>query len=66
MLFQEYEKVAQNYYPVTSRILISKDETFPENKGPAIVVLNDRSQGGTSMNEGEVELMVYTLNCIKI
>lgn len=47
------EPVAQNYYPVTSKILI-KDE----NTGERFAVLNDRAQGGASLQSGEVELMV--------
>ncbi|GLV45786.1 Lysosomal alpha-mannosidase II [Carabus blaptoides fortunei] len=48
------EPVAQNYYPVTSKILI-KDE----NTGERFAVLNDRAQGGTSLQSGEVELMLH-------
>lgn len=45
------EPVAGNYYPVTARIVI-KDEDF------ALAVLNDRAQGGSSIKDGTVELMV--------
>lgn len=47
------EPVASNYYPVTSKITI-KDES----KNLRVTVLNDRSQGGSSLHEGEIELMV--------
>lgn len=47
------EPIAGNYYPVNSRIIL-QDET----NGVSLVVLNDRAQGGSSMNDGEVELMV--------
>ena len=48
------EPVSGNYYPVNSRILISD----PESKH-TLVVLNDRSQGGSSLKDGEIELMVH-------
>ncbi|CAH0546121.1 unnamed protein product [Brassicogethes aeneus] len=49
-----YEPIASNYYPVTSRILI-RDEA----KNLEVAILNDRSQGGSSLNQGEIELMVH-------
>jgi lysosomal alpha-mannosidase len=48
------EPVASNYYPVTSKIVI-KDEL----KELEVAILNDRAQGGTSLNEGVVELMIH-------
>lgn len=48
------EPVASNYYPVTSKIVI-KDE----NQNLEVAVLNDRAQGGSSLNNGELELMVH-------
>ncbi|XP_015516452.1 lysosomal alpha-mannosidase isoform X2 [Neodiprion lecontei] len=48
------EPVAGNYYPITAKITI-KDRI---NK-LRISVLNDRAQGGTSLNEGQVELMLH-------
>lgn len=48
------EPIASNYYPVTSKIVI-KDE----NQQLQVAVLNDRSQGGSSLKDGEVELMVH-------
>lgn len=47
------EEVAGNYYPVTSKIsLVDKKNSF------RLSALTDRAQGGTSMNDGEIELMV--------
>ncbi|XP_022199948.2 lysosomal alpha-mannosidase isoform X2 [Nilaparvata lugens] len=46
------EKISGNYYPVTSRISI-KDE---KNQ---FSVLTDRAQGGSSLNDGQIELMVH-------
>lgn len=48
------EEVAGNYYPITSKIVI-KDENSKIN----LAVLNDRSQGGSSLKPGVVELMVH-------
>lgn len=56
-----HEPVAGNYYPVNSRIMLKDDEL-------SLVVLNDRAQGGTSLNNGELELMVvkkYQINFIR-
>ncbi|XP_009459998.1 PREDICTED: lysosomal alpha-mannosidase [Nipponia nippon] len=46
------EPVAGNYSPVTSRIFI-KDKKFQ------LTVLTDRSQGGSSIFDGSLELMVH-------
>ena len=46
------EPVSGNYYPINSHIYI----TGSSNRLVALV--NDRSQGGTSLHDGEIELMV--------
>ncbi|XP_078541425.1 lysosomal alpha-mannosidase [Lissotriton helveticus] len=46
------EPVSGNYYPVNSRIYI-------KNKKVQLTVLTDRSQGGTSITNGSLELMVH-------
>ncbi|VDN38778.1 unnamed protein product, partial [Gongylonema pulchrum] len=46
------EPVSGNYYPVTSRIFIRDSQT-------QLTLLTDRSQGGTSLNDGELELMLH-------
>ena len=48
------EPVSSNYYPVNTRMFV-KDMA----RGSQMTVLTDRSQGGTSMNDGEIELMVH-------
>jgi lysosomal alpha-mannosidase len=48
------EPVAGNYYPVNSRIFVRD-----VNKGYQMTVLTDRTQGGTSMSDGTIELMVH-------
>lgn len=47
-----YEKESGNYYPVTTKIAIEDDEH-------RLSVLNDRAQGGSSLMDGVVELMVH-------
>jgi len=46
------EKESGNYYPVTSKIAIEDEHT-------RLAVLNDRAQGGSSLYDGVVELMVH-------
>lgn len=52
--YDNSEPVAGNYYPVNSRIYI-KDNNYQ------MTVLNDRSQGGTSLVDGQIELMVSSV-----
>lgn len=46
------EKQSSNYYPITSRIAIEDDKV-------RVAVLNDRAQGGSSLQDGELELMLH-------
>ncbi|KAK6112469.1 Glycosyl hydrolases 38 C-terminal domain family protein [Brugia pahangi] len=46
------EPVAGNYYPVNSRIYIRDSLN-------QLTVLTDRSHGGTSLNDGQIELMLH-------
>lgn len=46
------EPVAGNYYPVSSRIYITDGQV-------QLTVLTDRSQGGSSLRDGSLELMVH-------
>ncbi|KAL7642128.1 UNVERIFIED_CONTAM: hypothetical protein RMT77_006688 [Armadillidium vulgare] len=48
------ENVSRNYYPVTSTILLKS-----VNEAGSAAVLNDRAQGGASLSEGQLELMVH-------
>ncbi|XP_968354.2 lysosomal alpha-mannosidase [Tribolium castaneum] len=52
--YTDEQPVAGNYYPVTSKILIRD-----ENLGVEMAILNDRAQGGSSVKDGQVELMVH-------
>ncbi|KAH8410112.1 hypothetical protein KR009_006061 [Drosophila setifemur] len=45
------QPTAGNYYPVTSRIAL-------QDNNKRIAVLNDRAQGGTSMQNGQLEIML--------
>lgn len=47
------DPISSNYYPVTSRIAI-KDES----RDLEMAILTDRAEGGTSLANGEIELMV--------
>nr|XP_036215974.1 lysosomal alpha-mannosidase [Bactrocera oleae] len=46
------EAVSGNYYPVTTRIAI-------EDTTKRIALLNDRAQGGSSLKDGALELMLH-------
>lgn len=48
------QPVTSNYYPVTSQILIRD-----ERRDLSVALLNDRSQGGSSLASGQIELMVH-------
>lgn len=51
------EPVSVNYYPVTSKILMRDP-----NQNVEVAILTDRAQGGASLRDGELELMVSYLN----
>jgi lysosomal alpha-mannosidase len=46
----QIENITANYYPVDSAIFI-------ENKEIRMTVLTDRTQGGSSLRDGTIELM---------
>ena len=48
------EPTSGNYYPINSRIFIKDTNNLDQ-----VTVLNDRSQGGGSLNDGQVELMIH-------
>lgn len=48
------EPIAHNYYPVNSHIYL-KDAA----KGTHLAILVDRAQGGSSLQDGQLELMVH-------
>ncbi|XP_073823591.1 lysosomal alpha-mannosidase-like [Musca autumnalis] len=46
------ESVSGNYYPITSRIAM-------ETSARRVALLNDRAQGGSSLKDGALELMLH-------
>lgn len=48
-----HERTSSNYYPVTSKISLKDEQKFLK-----LSVLTDRAEGGTSMQDGEIEMMV--------
>ncbi|XP_063975684.1 lysosomal alpha-mannosidase-like [Diachasmimorpha longicaudata] len=48
------EPVAANYYPVTTKMSL-----VDEGRKLRLSVLNDRAQGGSSINDGELEVMLH-------
>jgi lysosomal alpha-mannosidase len=48
------EPIASNYYPVNSRIYM-----IDKNQDLQISLVNDRSQGGSSIQDGSLELMLH-------
>lgn len=50
--FSSFEEISGNYYPINSAIAI-----LDEKANLQMTVLNDRSQGGSVLEEGRIELM---------
>ena len=46
------EKASSNYYPINSAIAIRSEFSFNQ-----ITVMNDRSQGGSVLQNGSIEMM---------
>lgn len=49
---KQTEPIAGNYYPINSRAFISDDDN-------QLTVVTDRSQGGSSINNGSLEIMLH-------
>lgn len=49
---QIHESVAGNYYPITTKIAL-------EDSTARMAILTDRAQGGSSLQDGALELMVH-------
>ena len=47
------EPISGNYYPITSKISLRDNDL-------EFAILNDRAQGGSSLESGQLELMVIT------
>ena len=52
------EPVAANYYPLNSHIYLKND------LGDQLSMVVDRSQGGASLKDGQLEVMVHRLTHI--
>jgi lysosomal alpha-mannosidase len=52
------EPVAGNYYPINSRIYI-RDENQESDSSCQFTIVTDRSQGGTSVSSGSIEVMLH-------
>ncbi|XP_076264017.1 lysosomal alpha-mannosidase-like [Rhynchophorus ferrugineus] len=50
---EKIEREASNYYPVTSKISIRDEE-----RNVGLTVLTERAEGGSSLHDGEIELML--------
>ena len=50
----EKEPVSSNYHPLTTAMYIKNDTT-------QLTLITDRPQGGTSLKDGEIEVMVSEL-----
>ncbi|KAH8283706.1 hypothetical protein KR018_012605, partial [Drosophila ironensis] len=48
----DVQPTAGNYYPITSRIAL-------QDNNKRLAILNDRAQGGSSMQNGQIELMLH-------
>jgi len=58
--FPDAHDIPTNYYPVVSQISINNQKTIGKMKKviSSMDIYNDRSQGGTSYREGEIELLI--------
>uniref|UniRef100_A0A095AYR0 Lysosomal alpha-mannosidase n=1 Tax=Schistosoma haematobium TaxID=6185 RepID=A0A095AYR0_SCHHA len=64
--FNETENVSGNYYPVINRIMLKNIFLYKPNKKHendeillGLAIYTDRAQGGTSLNDGQIELMLH-------
>ncbi|KAK9731131.1 Glycosyl hydrolases family 38 C-terminal beta sandwich domain [Popillia japonica] len=55
------EPISGNYYPITSCILLKDggSDNCSQGDNLEIAVLNDRAQGGSSLEDGQMELMIH-------
>jgi len=53
-IFDEHDPVASNYYPITSHIYM-----IDSKSGYRMSVITDRAQGGGSIEDGQIELMIH-------
>ncbi|KAF5399826.1 Lysosomal alpha-mannosidase [Paragonimus heterotremus] len=57
------DEIAANYYPVVNRIMLKgpRENSIEYSEMPVLgmAVYTDRAQGGTSLQDGQIELMVH-------
>ena len=53
------EPESQNYYPVVTGMYIQAETSTTSASPQALLVLVDRAQGGSSLREGDMELMLH-------
>ncbi|CAG0919137.1 unnamed protein product [Notodromas monacha] len=58
-LGDDTEAVSRNYYPVLSRSYIRDEDQSDPNLSRQLTILTDRAQGGGSIVDGALELMVH-------
>ncbi|XP_018655617.1 putative lysosomal alpha-mannosidase (mannosidase alpha class 2b member 1) [Schistosoma mansoni] len=61
MKYHEEQNITGNYYPIVNRIMIKNILLKWLNKKIpfGLAIYTDRSQGGTSLNDGQLELMLH-------
>jgi lysosomal alpha-mannosidase len=52
------EPIAGNYYPINTRIFI-RDEVENQKEQRQLTIVNDRTQGGSSVADGQIEIMLH-------
>ena len=61
--FNQTEPISGNYYPINSRIYIRDEAAVKSGLTAAqFTVVTDRSQGGSSIKDGSVEIMLHRRN----
>ena len=53
------EPVSSNYYPVTSRLSLAEQTNSVAQQRRQLWVMTDRAQGGSSLQSGQLELMLH-------
>eukprot|EP01135_Chromosphaera_perkinsii_P009684 Nk52_evm10s1837 gene=Nk52_evmTU10s1837 len=53
------KSVEENYYPINSALVLKSDEPKEEPSKLSFAIMNDRSQGGTSLDDETAEIMLH-------
>ncbi|KAK4475407.1 hypothetical protein MN116_002466 [Schistosoma mekongi] len=59
--YNEFQNITSNYYPIVNRIMLKNIllKWLNEKISFGLAVYTDRSQGGTSLKDGQLELMLH-------